>query len=175
MTMLSDPLKRAIREALRNASWRGAEYASVEFLLWALLKDPEIITIIEAVGGNVEKITRELEQDFPNVPERPRSDSELEIYPSVGFNRVLQRARLHVRNASKPTIKPENVLVAIFAEPNSFAYGVLEQNEVRRIDVIDYLSHGRGRAIVGSICSRDHPQGGSRRRCSQTGWQGGRG
>ena len=144
MAMLSDHLKLVIREALRNASWRGDEYASVEYLLWALLKDQEIVAIVEAVGGNVQKITRDLEQAFPEMPERPRSDSELEIYPSVGFNRVLQRARLHVRNSSKPKISPENVLVAIFAEPNSYAFAVLERNDVRRIDVIDYLSHGRG-------------------------------
>ena len=168
MATLSDALRVVIRDALRNAGWRGDEYASVEHLLWALLRDRDVAAIIEGVGGDVRRITRELERAFPDQPARKVPDSEIDIVPSVGFNRVLQRARLHAQNANKPRILPENVLVAVFAEPNSFAFAVLERNEVRRIDVVDFLSHGRSPASsrvairrTGAAAESGEPVGGA--------------
>jgi len=143
MASFSEQLSEVIEIARRNASYCGDPYASVEHLLWALLKERSVADVIVAVGGNIDRITYELEQSFSRRPQWPPGASRGSVTPSVGFQRVMNRAWLNVRNAEKPEIGPVNALVALFAETKSYAVRVLEQNEVSRIDVVDWLAHGQ--------------------------------
>lgn len=128
--------------ALHEAQRRRHDLMTVEHLLYALLHDEATATVIKKSGGDVEKIKQQLErildEDFPGVPE----GRHVAPAPSRGFQRVLQRAAIHVESSGKEELKGQNVLVAIFAEVDSPAVQVMSDNGVTRFDVVNYISHG---------------------------------
>ena len=115
---------------------------TVEHLLYALLHDDDTITVVKKSGGNVAKLKAALEkfldEEFPTVPEGLSANPT----PSRGFQRVLQRAAIHVESSGKEELKGQNVLVAIFAEVDSPALQLLGEHGITRYDVVSYISHG---------------------------------
>ncbi len=128
--------------ALREAQRRGHDMITVEHLLYALLHDDDTVTVVKKSGGNVTKLKAALEkfldEEFPAVPEGLSANPT----PSRGFQRVLQRAAIHVESSGKEELKGQNVLVAIFAEVDSPALQLLGEHGITRYDVVSYISHG---------------------------------
>ncbi len=128
--------------ALREAQRRGHDMMTVEHLLYALLHDDASAKVIRKSGGNIPEIKKALEklldEEFPTVPEGLSANPS----PSRGFQRVLQRAAIHVESSGKEELTGRNLLVAIFAEVDSPAVQLLGENGVTRYDVVSYISHG---------------------------------
>ncbi|MBE7481259.1 MAG: ATP-dependent Clp protease ATP-binding subunit ClpA [Polyangiaceae bacterium] len=142
---VSPEVEIACTLALREAARRNHELMTVEHLLYALLFDEGTAKVLKKSGGNVASLKKALErildEDIPKLPE----DAALTPTPSRGFQRVLQRAAIHVESSGKEELKGQNLLVAIFAEVDSPAVQVLTENGVTRYDVVSYISHGIGK------------------------------
>ena len=141
--MLSKDLEVTLNLAFRDARAKRHEYMTVEHLLLALLDNESASTVLKACGTNLD----ELRQDLVNfvdetTPLIPSSDSERETQPTLGFQRVLQRAVFHVQSSGKKEVTGANVLVAIFSEQESQAVYFLKKQSVARIDVVNYIAHG---------------------------------
>ena len=138
---VSPEVEIACTLALREADRRHHELMTVEHLLYALLHDEGTAKVVAKSGGNVPKIKRDLErildEDMPKTPDESATPA-----PSRGFQRVLQRAAIHVESSGKEELKGQNLLIAIFAEVDSPAVQVLTENGVTRYDVVSYVSHG---------------------------------
>jgi ATP-dependent Clp protease ATP-binding subunit ClpA len=140
--MLSKELEFSINLAFRQARDRRHEFMTVEHLLLALLDNPAAVEVLRACGANLDSLKRELQifiRDHTPVlsPGDPR-----ETHPTLGFQRVLQRAVLHVQSSGNREVTGANVLAALFGEPESNAVYLLKQQEVSRLDVINFISHG---------------------------------
>ncbi|MCC6624066.1 MAG: ATP-dependent Clp protease ATP-binding subunit ClpA [Deltaproteobacteria bacterium] len=139
---LSNELRLSMDMALAEARARRHELSTVEHLLFAFLHDEGTRTILARSGVELDKLRDKLEQHLEHqVPKIPEG-ATLRVHPSAGFSRVVQRAALHVQGAGKDEVGTGNVLVAMYAEPDSFAAYLLEQCGARRLDVVRYLSHG---------------------------------
>ena len=141
--MLSKDLEVTLNLAFRDARAKRHEYMTVEHLLLALLDNESASMVLKACGTNLD----ELRQDLVNfvdetTPLIPSSDSERETQPTLGFQRVLQRAVFHVQSSGKKEVTGANVLVAIFSEQESQAVYFLKKQSVARIDVVNYIAHG---------------------------------
>lgn len=140
--MLSHDLEASLNNAIQNARRYRHEFITVEHLLAALLDDPSASRAIRACGGDLEKLRLELESYLERyVPVLPE-ESESEPQPGLGFQRVIQRAILHVQSSGKKEVSGTNVLIAIFSEKDSHAAYFLNQEDVTRFDVVNYVSHG---------------------------------
>src|SRR5262245_9253756 len=139
---VSSEVEIAFGLAASEAERRRHEFMSVEHLLFALLFDSDCARVIRHAGGDVDSIRRRLDryldQDVPKVPDT----TDVSPSPTVGFQRVVQRAAIHVRSAGKDEVKGRNILVAMFAEGDSVAAHTLEQAGVTRFDIVNYISHG---------------------------------
>jgi ATP-dependent Clp protease ATP-binding subunit ClpA len=139
---ISPEVEVAFGLATREAQRRRHEYVTVEHLFYALLFDEETKDVVRHAGGDVEKLKKLLEQflddDLEAVPEESFDAPVL----SLGFQRVVGRAAMHVQSSGKEELKGKNVLVAIFAEQDSASVSLLSQMGVGRLDVVNYLSHG---------------------------------
>ncbi|MFO0571802.1 MAG: ATP-dependent Clp protease ATP-binding subunit ClpA [Polyangiaceae bacterium] len=138
---VSPEVEIACSLAMREAARRSHDLMTVEHLLYALLHDPATALVVKKAGGNVAAIKKALErildEDMPKAAEPDESPA-----PSRGFQRVLQRAAIHVESSGKEELKGQNLLVAIFAEVDSPAVQVLTDAGVTRYDVVSYISHG---------------------------------
>ena len=142
--MFSEQLEIALGKAITLARRENHEIVTVEHLLYSLLDDKEARTTIVSCGGNTDMLAKSLAEyldtEIPLIP-----DDE-EPQPGLGFQRVLQRAIMHVQNSNqKPKdteVKGNNVLVAVFGEKESHAVYFLSQQEITRYDVVNYISHG---------------------------------
>ena len=140
--MLSKELESSLDLAFQAARQFRHEFVTVEHLLRALLTDPETIEVLQACGANLEALVQDLDQHLSKgVPVFPQG-SNREMEPTLGFKRVLQRAVLHVHSAGKKIVTGGNVLVAIFGESESQAVYFLNQQNITRLDIVNYLSHG---------------------------------
>jgi ATP-dependent Clp protease ATP-binding subunit ClpA len=140
--MLSKDVEIAIRVALNDAHRRRHEYATVEHLTFALLHDDETANVLKHCGANVPELKAAFEKFLSEDVEVVDEDEEAEVAPSRGFQRVVQRAIMHVAGAGKPEVKGYNVIVAVYAEDDSHAAFLLKQAGVDRLDVVSYISHG---------------------------------
>jgi ATP-dependent Clp protease ATP-binding subunit ClpA len=142
MSMLSKELELTLNEAFKNARERHHEFMTVEHLLLCLLDNPSAAKVLRACGVDAEKLRQEIsafiEQTTPVIPD---SDNR-ETQPTLGFQRVLQRAVFHVQSSGKQEVTGANVLVAIFSEQDSQAVYFLNQQDLTRLDVVNYISHG---------------------------------
>ena len=139
--MLSKEVELAVRLALSDAHERGHEFATVEHLLFALLHDDDTLDVLRHCGADVDSLKSNFKSFFEEELEE-LLDEELETRPSVGFQRVIQRAAMHVMSAGKQEVKGYNVLVSIFGESDSFAAYLLKNEGVERLDVVSFVSHG---------------------------------
>lgn len=141
--MLSKDLENTLNDAFREARSKRHEFMTVEHLLLALLDNSVAADVLLACGIDMPKLRDELD-DFVNTttPIIPDGAEERETQPTLGFQRVLQRAVFHVQSSGKKEVSGANVLVAIFSEQESQAVYFLKQQRVARIDVVNYISHG---------------------------------
>ena len=141
--MLSRELEVTLNLAFKDARKKRHELMSVEHLLLALLDNNSAVSVLNACGADIEKLRSELEEFLDaTTPLIPQNETERETQPTLGFQRVLQRAVFHVQSSGKKEVDGANVLVAIFSEQESHAVFLLKQQDVRRIDVVNYISHG---------------------------------
>jgi len=140
--MLSDELEATLGHAVTLARKQRHEIITVEHLLFALLDDAETRRTIISCGGDIEALKKRLAEYLRNEIPLLVEGSEREPQPGLGFQRVLQRAIMHVQSSGKKEVKGANVLVAVFSEKESHAVYFLSQQEISRFDVVNYISHG---------------------------------
>ena len=141
--MLSKDLEATLNDAFRTAKSKRHEFMTVEHLLLALLDNDIAIEVLRKIGADIEKLRQDLEQYIDSTtPLIPAGDSDRETQPTLGFQRVLQRAVFHVQSSGRKEVTGANVLVAIFSEQESQAVYFLKSQEIERIDVVNYISHG---------------------------------
>ncbi len=140
--MLSKDLEFSINLAFREARDKRHEFMTVEHLLLALLDNPSAAEVLRACGAHLDKLKRELQLFIRESTPILTSDDPRETQPTLGFQRVLQRAVLHVQSSGNKEVTGANVLVAIFGEQESQAVFFLKQQEISRLDVVNYISHG---------------------------------
>ncbi len=140
--MIGHDLEICIKRAIEEAQTRKHEYVIPEHLLYSLLQNKQIGKIIEACGGSVD-FTRQCLIDFfaTKVESLPYAEN-FDPKPSRGFQRVLEETAQGVLSSGKSTMTPERVLVSLFSEEESFAKYFIESQNIRKFDVINYLSHG---------------------------------
>ncbi len=140
--MLSSELEFCLNEAFQRAREQRHEFMTVEHLLLALLDIPRIHAILKACNSNIAELRRQLtefiEEQTPVLPD----DDDTDVQPTLGFQRVLQRAVFHVQSSGKKEVTGSNVLVAIFSEKQSQAVYYLGLQDITRLDVVNYISHG---------------------------------
>ena len=140
--MLSKDLEFSINLAFREARDKRHEFMTVEHLLLALLNNPSAAEVLRACGANLDRLKRELQMFIRESTPILTSDDPRETQPTLGFQRVLQRAVLHVQSSGNKEVTGANVLVAIFGEQESQAVFFLKHQEISRLDVVNYISHG---------------------------------
>jgi ATP-dependent Clp protease ATP-binding subunit ClpA len=139
--MLSKELEFCLNAAFKEARAKQHEFMTVEHLLLALLDTPRVIEVLRACGADIEAMRHELlEYVDTNTPRLDLPDPD--VQPTLGFQRVLQRAVFHVQSSGRKEVSALNVLVAIFGEKESHAVYMLGQQGVARLDVVNYISHG---------------------------------
>lgn len=141
--MLSKELELTLNTAFTVARSKRHEFMTVEHLLLALLDNASALDVLKACGANLDKLRSDL-QDFINstTPLIPEGQGDRETQPTLGFQRVLQRAVFHVQSSGKSEVTGANVLVAIFSEQESQAVYFLKQQNVARVDAVNYIAHG---------------------------------
>ena len=141
--MLSSELEYSLNEAFQRAREARHEFITVEHLLLALLDTPAVIEALKACGTDLARLRRELKTFVEESTPRLRGeDEDTEVQPTLGFQRVLQRAVFHVQSSGRKEVTPLNVLVAIFGEKQSQAVYLLGLQDVTRLDVVNFVSHG---------------------------------
>ncbi|MCC3749958.1 MAG: ATP-dependent Clp protease ATP-binding subunit ClpA [Halorhodospira halophila] len=140
--MLSKELEFTLNLAFKDAREKRHEFLTVEHLLLALTDNPAASQVLKACGADLERLRGELQAFLDETtPLLPVNDSR-ETQPTLGFQRVLQRAILHVQSSGKREVTGANVLVAIFSEQESQAVYFLQKQNISRLDVVNYISHG---------------------------------
>ncbi|MGB1701889.1 MAG: AAA family ATPase, partial [Cycloclasticus sp.] len=143
--MLNKELEESLNDAFKKAHEKRHEFITVEHLLLAMMSNKSACEVFQAAGGNVETMKADLEaylkESTPLIPE----DLERETQPTLGFQRVLQRAVFHVQSSGKKEVTGANVLVAIFSEQDSQAVYLMNRQNVTRLDVVNFISHGIAR------------------------------
>jgi ATP-dependent Clp protease ATP-binding subunit ClpA len=145
MPSFAQSLEKTLHAALANASDRSHEYATLEHLLLALIEDPDAAQVMSACGvdlGDLGDVVKQyLDQEYESLKTGDKADPA----PTAGFQRVIQRAILHVQSSGKDTVTGANVLVALFSERDSYAVYFLQQQDMSRLDAVSYISHGIGK------------------------------
>ncbi|MDE2121919.1 MAG: AAA family ATPase, partial [Betaproteobacteria bacterium] len=142
--MIAQELEVSLHMAFVEARQQRHEFITVEHLLLALLDNPSAAEVLRACSANLDDLRKSLSNFVKdNTPVVPGTD-EVDTQPTLGFQRVIQRAIMHVQSSSngKKEVTGANVLVAIFSEKDSHAVYYLHQQGVTRLDVVNYLSHG---------------------------------
>ncbi|MBE1161005.1 ATP-dependent Clp protease ATP-binding subunit ClpA [Dyella acidiphila] len=140
--MFSKDLEVTIGQCYKQAREQRHEFMTVEHLLLALTENQSALGALRACGADLPRLTHELEKIIAEtVPVLPQGD-ERDTQPTLGFQRVLQRAVYHVQSSGRKEVTGANVLVAIFGEKDSHAVYFLHQQEITRLDVVNYISHG---------------------------------
>ncbi|HSG10135.1 MAG TPA: ATP-dependent Clp protease ATP-binding subunit ClpA [Gammaproteobacteria bacterium] len=140
--MLSKELEFTLNLAFKEAREKNHEFMTVEHLLYALLGNPSAVEVLRACGGNLEQLKHDVSTFLDETTPRLSTDDTRETQPTLGFQRVLQRAVFHVQSSDKNEVTGANVLVAIFSEQESQAVYFLNRLDITRLDVINYISHG---------------------------------
>ena len=144
--MLSRDLEVTLNLAFKDARVKRHELMSVEHLLLALIDNEAAAEVLRACGAEIEKLRKELVEFLDaTTPLIPEDETERETQPTLGFQRVLQRAVFHVQSSGRKEVTGASVLVAIFSEQESHAVYILKQQDISRIDVVNFISHGTSR------------------------------
>mgnify|MGYP000277137936 FL=1 len=141
--MLSKDLETTLNNAFREARGKRHEFMTVEHLLLALLDNAAARSVLRAVGADIDRLRGELAEFIDSTtPVLPEDAEERETQPTLGFQRVLQRAVFHVQSSGRKEVTGANVLVAIFSEQESQAVYFLKLQDIARIDIVNYIAHG---------------------------------
>src|SRR5690554_2068550 len=141
--MLSKDLETTLNTAFTNARRKRHEFVTVEHLLLALLDDAAARQVLLACGADIELLRADLAGFIDaNTPILVEQGLTADTQPTLGFQRVLQRAVFHVQSSGKREVTGANVLVALFSEQESQAVFLLRQQDIARIDVVNYITHG---------------------------------
>ena len=143
--MFSKDLEQSIGQCYKRTREARYEFMTVEHLLLALLDNPSAEAVLRGVGADLPRLRDELDNAIEVSVTRDADDDGRDTQPTLGFQRVLQRAVYHVQSSGKKEVTGANVLVAIFGEKDSHAVYFLNQQDVHRLDVVNYLSHGIAR------------------------------
>jgi ATP-dependent Clp protease ATP-binding subunit ClpA len=144
--MLSPNLEKTLHRALAYANERRHDFATLEHLLLALTEDPDAIAVMRACNVDVERLRRDLIDYIDSQLGNLVSNRGGEAKPTAGFQRVLQRAAIHVQSSGREEVTGANILVAIFSERESHAVFFLQEQEMSRLDAVNYISHGIAKA-----------------------------
>ncbi len=139
--MLSRDLEKSLHRALALAVERRHEFATLEHLLFALLQDPDAIAVLKACGIDIDRLGQSLESFIDEELEGLTAEEAVEAKPTTGFQRVVQRAVLHVQSSGRTEVTGANILVAIFSERESHAVFFLQEQDMSRYDAVNYISH----------------------------------
>ena len=156
--MLNRELEVTLNLAFKEARSKRHEFMTVEHLLLALLDNEAAATVLRACGANLDKLKHDLQEFIDSTtPLIPVHDEDRETQPTLGFQRVLQRAVFHVQSSGKREVTGANVLVAIFSEQESQAAYLLRKHEVSRLDVVNFISHGTRKDEPGQAPGAENP------------------
>jgi ATP-dependent Clp protease ATP-binding subunit ClpA len=151
--VLSGELEYCLNQAFRQARTQRHEFLTVEHLLLGLLDTPRVREVLEGCGAQLERLATELREHIANNTPELAVGEEREVQPTLGFQRVLQRAVFHVQSSGKKEVGVVNVLVAIFSEKQSHSVYLLGRHNVTRLDIVNFISHGFGKS------SESRPEG----------------
>ena len=152
--MFSKELEQSIASLFDHAQDQNLEYLTIEHLLLMLISDYDVRQALETNDVNLNTLRENLEEHVrDNTP--VKADSKKPVQPTLGFQRVLQRAVFHVQSSGKGVVKPINLLVAIFSEKESHSVYLLSKQGVGRLDIVSYISHGKTSTSDESIESPD--------------------
>jgi ATP-dependent Clp protease ATP-binding subunit ClpA len=140
--MLSKELEYSLNQAFKEARAKRHEYMTVEHLLLSLLDNPTAARVLRACGADAARLRQEIGTFIDETTPLIQGDASRETQPTLGFQRVLQRAVFHVQSAGKKEVTGANVLVALFSEQDSQAVYLLNQQDITRLDVVNFISHG---------------------------------
>ncbi len=140
--MFSSELEFCLNEAFHQAREARHEYLTVEHLVLAILDTPKVREVLKACGADLAKLKQELKVHLEQSTPKLEESEDTEVQPTLGFQRVLQRAVFHVQSSGKKEVGVDNVLVSIFGEKQSHAVYLLNRQNVSRLDVVNYISHG---------------------------------
>jgi ATP-dependent Clp protease ATP-binding subunit ClpA len=155
--LLSSELEYCLNEAFQKARDARHEYMTVEHLLLAILDAPRVREILKACGADLARLTGDLQRFIDETTPALAAEDDREVQPTLGFQRVLQRAVFHVQSSGKKEVSVANVLVAIFSEKQSHAAYLLSLQDVTRLDVVNFISHGLPSAPEARDAAREEP------------------
>src|SRR5665647_1276150 len=147
--MIAQELEVSLHMAFMDARQKRHELITVEHLLLAMLDNPTAAEVLRACGANLDGLRRELSSYIEEHTPTVTGSEEVDTQPTLGFQRVIQRAILHVQSSGKKEVTGANVLVAIYGEKDSHAVFFLHQQGVTRLDVVNFISHGVAKVTDG--------------------------
>jgi ATP-dependent Clp protease ATP-binding subunit ClpA len=145
MPSFAESLEKTLHNALRFASERDHEYAALEHLLLALVDDTHAAEVMTSCGVNLDDLRGTVTHYIDHELDSLKTGDGGDPTPTSGFQRVVQRAILHVQSSGKDEVTGANVLVALFSERESYAVYFLQQQDMSRLDAVSFLSHGVGK------------------------------
>ncbi|TIX49171.1 ATP-dependent Clp protease ATP-binding subunit ClpA [Alteraurantiacibacter aquimixticola] len=145
MPSFAQNLEKTLHNALQHATDRSHEYATLEHLLLALVDDEDAAEVMTACGVDLAELGNVVRQYLDQEYQSLKTEDDADPQPTAGFQRVIQRAILHVQSSGKDTVTGANVLVALFSERDSYAVYFLQQQDMSRLDAVSFISHGIGK------------------------------
>jgi ATP-dependent Clp protease ATP-binding subunit ClpA len=149
--MIAQELEVSLHMAFMDARQKRHELITVEHLLLAMLDNPSAAEVLKACGSNIDSLRNDLAQYIDDHTPTISGEDEVDTQPTLGFQRVIQRAMLHVQSSGKKEVNGANVLVAIYGEKDSHAVYFLHQQGVTRLDVVNFIAHGVSKLNEGDI------------------------
>ena len=140
--MIAQELEVSLHMAFMDARQKRHELITVEHLLMAMLDNPSASDVLKSCGANIDKLRNDLNDHIEEHTPIVEGKDEVDTQPTLGFQRVIQRAMLHVQSSGKKEVTGANVLVAIFGEKDSHAVYFLHQEGIARLDIVNYIAHG---------------------------------
>ncbi|MGC1271996.1 MAG: ATP-dependent Clp protease ATP-binding subunit ClpA [Croceibacterium sp.] len=157
MPSFAQNLEKTLHIALQHATDRTHEYATLEHLLLALVDDADAAEVMTACGVDLAELGTVVRQYLDQEYQSLKTEEAADPQPTAGFQRVIQRAILHVQSSGRDTVTGANVLVALFSERDSYAVYFLQQQDMSRLDAVSFISHGIGKG--GRAPDSRSPQG----------------
>ena len=141
--MLDSELEKNLNEAFKLAHRKKHEFVTVEHLFLSILDNNDAIEVLNYCGADIKALQKNLESYIKETTPLISEEDEQEIQPTLGFQRVLQRAVFHVQSSGKKEVNGANLLVAIFSEKESHSVYLLQQEGITRLDIVSFISHGK--------------------------------
>ena len=156
--MIAQELEVSLHMAFMEARQKRHEFITVEHLLLAMLDNPSAAEVLRACAANIEELRKNITEFVAEHTPTVAGTEEVDTQPTLGFQRVIQRAILHVQSSGKKEVTGANVLVAIFGEKDSHAVHFLQQQGINRLDVVNFISHGLSKVGQGNAPRSDSEQ-----------------